>query len=70
MGESVIRVMVVDDYHIVRQGITVVIESADDLELVGEAKDGSEAVHLCLVQPGVNMSPVIKLQEDDQHKST
>lgn len=39
-----IRVMVVDDHHIVREGLRALIETEPGLELVGEAKDGYEAV--------------------------
>ena len=39
-----IRVMVADDQKIVRSGIAVVVGAADDIEVVGEAKDGYEAV--------------------------
>jgi DNA-binding NarL/FixJ family response regulator len=40
----VIRVMVVDDQALVRAGFEVLIDSADDLEVVGTAADGAEAV--------------------------
>ena len=41
-----IRVVVADDHAVVRRGLTGLIESTDDLEVVGVAKDGSEAVAL------------------------
>jgi DNA-binding NarL/FixJ family response regulator len=41
-----IRVLVVDDHAIVRQGLERLIATADDLELVGLAADGAEAVEL------------------------
>ena len=41
-----IRVVVADDHAVVRRGLTGLIESTDDLEVVGVAKDGSEAVDL------------------------
>ena len=41
-----IRVMVADDHAIVRQGLERLIATADDLELVGMAADGAEAVEL------------------------
>lgn len=41
-----IRVVVADDQAIVRAGITVVIEAAGDIEVVGEAADGYEAVEV------------------------
>ncbi|MGA9351021.1 MAG: response regulator transcription factor [Anaerolineae bacterium] len=41
-----IRVIVADDHHLVRQGIRALLERADDIEVVGEAADGQEAVEL------------------------
>jgi two-component system, NarL family, response regulator LiaR len=45
-SQSPIRVLVVDDNFVVRMGLTVFIETFDDLELVGEAEDGRQAVDL------------------------
>jgi DNA-binding NarL/FixJ family response regulator len=42
----VIRVIVVDDHHLVRQGIRALLDKADGIEVVGEAADGQEAVEL------------------------
>lgn len=39
-----IRVLVVDDQAIVRDGLVTVLSLVDDLEVVGEASDGAEAV--------------------------
>lgn len=44
---SAIRVMLVDDHAVVRRGLSAFILTQDDLELVGEAADGNEAVRLC-----------------------
>ena len=41
-----IRVIVADDHHLVRQGIRALLEKAYDIEVVGEAADGREAVEL------------------------
>jgi DNA-binding NarL/FixJ family response regulator len=41
-----IRVAVVDDQALVRTGLRTLIESEDDLELVGEAADGRTGLHL------------------------
>ena len=43
-----IRVAVVDDQALVRSGFTVLLRSDPDLEVVGEAADGAEAVALAL----------------------
>jgi DNA-binding NarL/FixJ family response regulator len=41
-----IRVVIADDHHLVRQGICKLIESVDDIEVIGEAASGREAVDL------------------------
>lgn len=41
-----IRVVLADDHAVVRRGLTGLIESTDDLEVVGVARDGNEAVEL------------------------
>ena len=42
-----IRVMIVDDHPVVRDGLKNMLLAFDDLELVGEAGDGSQAVAHC-----------------------
>ena len=39
-----IRVLIVDDHHLVRAGMTSLLDAEPDLTVVGEAKDGSAAV--------------------------
>jgi len=39
-----IRVAIADDHHLVRQGIRAILEKAPDLDVVGEAADGKEAI--------------------------
>jgi DNA-binding NarL/FixJ family response regulator len=41
-----IRVLVADDQGLVRAGFCMIIDTRDDLEVVGEAGDGEEAVRL------------------------
>ena len=43
-----IRVVLADDHAVVRRGLAGLLESTDDLEVVGVARDGSEAVELVL----------------------
>lgn len=42
-----IRVMLVDDHTMVRRGLATFLKVFDDMELVGEAGDGEEALQLC-----------------------
>jgi DNA-binding NarL/FixJ family response regulator len=39
-----IRVLVVEDHHVVRQGLVALLNLSDGLEVVGEAADGVEAI--------------------------
>ncbi|MFF0295101.1 response regulator [Kitasatospora sp. NPDC004615] len=41
---SPIRVLLVDDHQVVRRGLRTFLEVQDDIEVVGEAADGAEAV--------------------------
>jgi two-component system NarL family response regulator len=43
-GNGSIRVLVVEDHHVVRQGLVALLNVADGLEVVGEAADGVEAI--------------------------
>jgi DNA-binding NarL/FixJ family response regulator len=42
----VIRVLVVDDHQLVRTGFRVILEVEEDIEVIGEASDGAQAVDL------------------------
>lgn len=41
-----IRILIADDQALVRSGLRMLLETADDLEVVGEAGDGLEALEL------------------------
>ena len=43
-ASSRIRVLIVDDHSVVRMGLRVFFDLQDDIEVVGEASDGSEGV--------------------------
>jgi len=42
-----IRVLVADDHAVLRDGIRALLAMADDVEVVGEAADGLEAIEAC-----------------------
>ena len=44
MTKESIRVMVVEDHHVVRQGLVALLSVADGLEVVAQAADGVEAI--------------------------
>jgi DNA-binding NarL/FixJ family response regulator len=46
MTGDVIRVLIADDHPVVRQGLRTFLGVQDDIEVVGEAADGAEAVRL------------------------
>lgn len=41
-----IRILVVEDHHVVRQGLIALIKTVEDLQVIGEACDGRQAVEL------------------------
>jgi DNA-binding NarL/FixJ family response regulator len=43
----VISVLLVDDHPLIRMGFRLVLDAEDDIEVVGEAADGSAAVSMC-----------------------
>lgn len=46
MVEDVIKVGIADDHPLARQGLVQLLETVDDVVVVGEASDGSEALEL------------------------
>jgi DNA-binding NarL/FixJ family response regulator len=42
--DELIRILVVDDHHIVRQGLVALIGTLPDMKVVAQASDGTEAV--------------------------
>ena len=55
-----IRVMVVDDHEMVRRGICSYLETEDDIEVVGQASSGKEAIELARrLQPDVVLMDLI-----------
>ena len=49
-----IRVLLVDDQPLFREGLAFLLSQQDDFDVVGEASDGKEAISLChKLQPDV-----------------
>lgn len=57
---ATIRVLVVDDHHLVRQGYVFFLSHCHDIEVVDEARNGVEAITLCRRhQPHVILMDVV-----------
>lgn len=55
-----IRVMIVDDHDMVRKGLATFLRTQDDLELIGEAASGPDAILKCQhLQPDVVLMDLI-----------
>ncbi len=55
-----IRIMIADDNEILREGMRLLLEQEDDLEVVGEAGDGEEAIKLAAdLKPDVVLMDVL-----------
>jgi len=70
-----IRILVVDDHPVVRKGLIAMLETEPDLQIVGEGRDGEEAVAQALaLQPDVILMDLVMprldgLQAIEQIKS-
>jgi two-component system, NarL family, response regulator LiaR len=71
-----VRVMIVDDHAVVRSGLSAFLMAYDDLEFVGEAGGGAEAVRKCremrpdvvlmdLVMPDIDGAEATRLIRDE-----
>ncbi|MBP6178557.1 MAG: response regulator transcription factor [Anaerolineales bacterium] len=60
-----IRVMLVDDHSMVRKGLATFLKVFDDLQLVGEAESGAEAIKLCMeTSPDVVLMDMVMPEMD------
>ena len=65
-----IRLIVADDQELVREGIAAILEAEPDIEVVGSAADGAEALGLVhAVQPDVALID-IRMPEIDGVEAT
>jgi len=70
------RILLVDDHTLFRSGIRALLASQEDIDIVGEAGEGSEALKLCQIlkpdivlldlnMPGLSGLEVLKLMLED-----
>jgi NarL family two-component system response regulator LiaR len=80
MSSTPIRTLVVDDHMVVRKGIQALLAEIEDIELVGEANNGEEAIRkaamlapdvilMDLVMPGVDGIEAIRHISTSQPKA-
>ncbi len=77
MNEARIRILVVDDHPVLRDGVAAILENQTDMMMVGEARDGGEAVEryralrpdvtlMDLQMPGMNgVDAIIAIRAED-----
>lgn len=53
-----IKVLIADDHAMVRVGLATILESLDDMTLVGQATNGNEAIEMC-----ANLQPEVVLMD-------
>lgn len=60
-----IKVLIADDHHVVRRGLLFFLKTQKDIEVVGEAKNGAEAVQLVeQLQPDVVLMDLVMPELD------
>jgi len=60
MAEESIRVLIADDHAIVRSGITALLAQVPDIEVVGEASDGQQAItQAAILRPDVILMDLV-----------
>ena len=63
MQQPPVRVFVVDDHTVVRRGLRAYLESVEDMEVVGEAADGQEALTAIAALVAAGGSPDVVLMD-------
>ena len=63
--DRIIRILIIDDHAIVREGLRGLIEVESDMELVGEAASGAEGVEKALaLHPDVILMDLLMPEKD------
>lgn len=62
---KMIRVLIADDHHVVRRGLLFFLKTQKDIEVVGEAKNGIEAIALAeSIQPDIILMDLVMPEMD------
>jgi NarL family two-component system response regulator LiaR len=65
MMSDLIRVLIADDHAVVREGLRTLIETEPEMEVIGEAKDGQEAIKLAeALKPDVILLDMVMPNKD------
>lgn len=65
-----IRILLADDHNVLRQGIAQLLDSQEDMEVVAQAKNGSEAVEMAVANKPDIILLDINMPEMDGVKAT
>ena len=60
-----ITVLIADDQHLVRSGLRLILDAEDDMEVIGEAADGREAIELAALHEPTIILMDIRMPEVD-----
>ena len=63
MQETPVRVFIVDDHPVVRRGLRSYLERVDDMEVIGEAADGQEALDQIVALIAAGQPPDVVLMD-------
>lgn len=65
MSDTPIRVLMVDDHNIVREGVELLLGEIEDIELVGQARSGAQGIALAKeLQPDVVLMDLVMPEMD------
>ena len=63
MQQQPVKVFVVDDHTVVRRGLRADLETVDDMEVIGEAADGQEALEQIAALVAAGRPPDVVLMD-------
>lgn len=65
MPDEKIRILIVDDHAVVRKGLSAILETEPDLQVIGEAENGNQAVWKARsLQPDVILMDLVMPEKD------